>query len=162
MLRDRLFQKLSEPLSCDYQESQPVMLFINGEFWGMYNARERYDDKYFNDHYGILEENFVMLEAPTPLKFPDRSYTNPYELCDGVEGDQKPWEDLIKYIDSHNLSSQANYKVVTDQVDIYSLMDIYIANVYFGNADWPGNNVKVWRNKNPKDPSGMDTNGILF
>lgn len=157
MLRDRLFQKLSEPLTCDTQASQPVMVFINGEFWGMYNARERYDAKYFEAHYGILEENFVMLEAPTPLKFPDRSYTNPYEICDGVEGDQKPWEDLIKYIDSHNLSNEAYYKVVTDQVDIYSIMDVYIANCYFGNADWPGNNVKVWRNKNPKDPSGMDT-----
>ncbi len=157
MLRDRLIQKLSEPLTCDYQESQPVMMFINGEFWGMYNARERYDDKYFRDHYGILEENIVMLEAPTPLKFHDRSYTNPYELCEGEKGDDKPWHDLIRYIDTHNLSNDNYYRVVEDQVDIYSLMDMYIVNVFFCNADWPGNNVKVWRNKNPHDPSGMDT-----
>lgn len=156
MLRDALFQRLSEPLYCDYMESQPVMVFINGEFWGMYNARERYDDKYFKAHYGIQEENLVLLEAPTPLKY-DMDFTRPYEICEGVPGDEKPWEDLIRYCDTHNLANDAYYKVVTDQVDIYSLMDVYIVNMFFANRDWPGNNVKVWRNKNPKDPSGMDT-----
>lgn len=82
MLRDALFQRLSEPLYCDYMESQPVMVFINGEFWGMYNARERYDDKYFKAHYGIQEENLVLLEAPTPLKY-DMDFTRPYEICEG-------------------------------------------------------------------------------
>jgi len=155
-LRDRLLQKISEPLIVDYQESRPAMIFIDGEFWGMYNVRERYDAKYFNDHYGITEENFAMLEAPSPLKY-NMDYNHAYELCDGVAGDEKPWVALIDFAAKNNLAIEANYKKVADQLDVDNLIDMFIANIYLCNTDWPGNNVKVWRNKNANDPSGMDT-----
>jgi len=155
-LRDRLLQKISEPLVVDYQESRPAMIFIDGEYWGMYNIRERYDTKYFKDHYGIAEENFVMLEAPTPLKF-KMDYNHDYELCDGVAGDEKPWEDMLSFAFKNNLAIEANYKKVADQLDVDNIIDMFVANIYMCNTDWPGNNVKVWRNKNPDDQSGMDT-----
>lgn len=155
MLRDALMQRLCKGMNVDYMETQPAAVFINGEFWGLYNIRERFDSKYFESHYGVLEENFVMLEAPSPLK----SSVNkpPYEVNDGVAGDDKPFNDLVSYAKSHNLSNETYYKHVTDQLDVDSLIDFYICNIYFCNVDWPSNNIKVWRNKNPEDPSGLDT-----
>ena len=155
MLRDALMQRLCKDTYVDYMETQPATVFVNGEFWGLYNIRERFDTKYFESHYGLLEENFVMLEAPSPLV--TNNGNSPYELNEGVAGDDKPFHDLIAYAKSHNLANQSYFDHVASQVDLNSLMDFYICNIYFCNVDWPNNNIKVWRNKNPQDPSGLDT-----
>ena len=52
----------------------------------MYNARERYDDKYFRDHYGILEENIVMLEVLLHSSSMTEAIRTP-QLCEGEKGD---------------------------------------------------------------------------
>ncbi|MBE7058855.1 MAG: hypothetical protein E7387_07125 [Ruminococcaceae bacterium] len=155
MLRDALMQRICKDTKVDYMETQPAAIFINGEFWGLYNIRERYDTKYFESHYGISEENFVMLEAPSPLVTGNEN--SPYEVNDGAEGDEKPFNNLVSYAKTHNLSNESYYNYVANQLDIDSLIDFYICNIYFCNVDWPSNNVKVWRNKNPQDPGGLDT-----
>ncbi len=157
LLRDALIHTLCKDLKVDTMASRPGLVFINGEFWGVYNIRERYGSQYISSHYGVAEENVVMLEAPSPLVTENNSYTDPFVLCDGVPGDEVPFEQLIQYAISHDLSVERYYKTVTDQVDIESLMDLYITHIFMSNADWPGNNEKVWRNKNPNDPSGIDT-----
>lgn len=155
MLRDALMQRLCKGMNVDYMETQPAAVFVNGEFWGLYNIRERFDTKYFESHYGVQEENFVMLEAPSPLK--SNVSNPPYEVNDGVEGDEIPFNNLVSYAKSHNLSNATHYNYVANQLDVDSLIDFYICNIYFCNVDWPSNNIKVWRNKNPEDPSGLDT-----
>jgi len=155
MLRDALMQRICKDTNVDYMETQPASVFINGEFWGLYNIRERYGPKYFESHYGVSEENFTMLEAPSPLVTGNE--TSPYVVNDGVNGDEKPFNNLVSYAKTHNLSNESYYNYVANQLDIDSLIDFYICNVYFCNVDWPSNNVKVWRNKNPQDPSGLDT-----
>ena len=154
MIRDSLCQRLSAPLNVDYMESEPALVFVDGEFWGMYNIRERYDAKYFEAHYGIDENNLVLLEAPSPLLGGDNAR---YEVSDGEEGDEDDFYDLVNYMTTHNLSSAVYYREVSNRLDIDNFIDYWICNLYFVNNDWPGNNIKVWRNKNPNDPSGMDT-----
>lgn len=155
MLRDALMHRLSKDLNFDIMESQPAMVFINGEFWGLYNIRERYDTKYFMAHYGIAEENIVMLEAPSPHVTGNGS--SAYVLNDGEPGDEKPFQALVNYAKTHDLSVKSYYEHVASQLDVENLIDYYIANLYFCNLDWPTNNIKVWRNKNESDPSGFDT-----
>jgi spore coat protein CotH len=156
-LRDIYAERLCAGLRVDVQASRNVMVFINGEFWGVYNAMERYDDKYFKDHYGVASENLVVLEAPSPLEDGDMYKWADYVIDEGVEGDEQAWEELLAYAQSHDLTVDEYYKVVAGQVDVDNLIDYFVVNVYFNNADWPGNNVKVWRNKNPDDESGLDT-----
>lgn len=157
LLRDALIHTLAQELKMDTMASRPGLVFINGEFWGLYNIRERYDAHYVESHYGVAEENVVVLEAPSPLITENGSYTDPFVLCDGLPGDEKPFEELIQYAMSHDLTVDRYYQYVTDRVDVESLMDYYITQIYMANPDWPGNNEKVWRNKNPNDPSGLDT-----
>ncbi len=154
-MADRVSQKLASMLNVDYQEARSVILLINGELWGTYNMRERYGAKYFAAHYGILEENFAMLEAPTPLV--THNGNSPYELTDGTEKDKKDWEDLVKFITGHNMAKEENYEKVTAQLDVDSLIDSMVAHMYVCNGDWPTNNIKVWRCSSGKDPSRLDT-----
>ncbi|MDR0287068.1 MAG: CotH kinase family protein, partial [Clostridiales bacterium] len=155
MLRDSLIQRLCTGLNVDRMEAQPAMVFVNGEFWGLYNIRERYDEKYFESHYGVSEENIVILDSPSPLL--TGSFTSPYEVNEGEPGDDKPFNDLVSYITKNNMSDAANYKYVADRIDLDNMIDYFCANIFFANKDWPGNNIRIWRNKNANDPSGWDT-----
>ena len=145
-LRDAYMQRLCKELSTPIMTYRPALLFINGEFWGVYNARERYDAKYFESHYGIPEEDFVMLESPSPLITGNGN--TPYWLNDGVEGDEKPFYELVTYIENTDLSKDENFKYVSDRIDIDNMIDFFVGSMYLANIDWPWNNIKVWRNKN--------------
>ena len=153
-MSDRVSQKLSSMLNVDYQEARSVIVLINGELWGTYNLRERYGAKYFEAHYGVLEENFAMLEAPTPLVTGNSN--SPYDLSDGTEQDKEDWEALVKYITSRKMSTEKYYNHVLEQLDIDSLIDTMIAHMYLCNGDFPWNNVKVWRCTSENDPSHLD------
>ena len=154
-LRDAYMQALCATLDCDYMAYRPSLMFVNGEIWGVYNIRERYSPKYFEEHYGVQKENFVMLESPSPLI--DGSWNNPYEVNDGQEGDAQPYYDLMSFVQRNDLSVDANYKWVSDRLDVDNVIDFFVGSMFLCNTDWPGNNIKVWRNKNAKDPSGLDT-----
>lgn len=155
MLRDVLAARICSHLNLDVMAGQPTLVYINGEFFGLYNARERYDSKYFAEHYGVEEENVVMLETPSPLTS-GTTYA-PYELSEGTDGDDQDFLNVVEYCTTHDLSEKENYDYVCSQIDTASLIDLVCANLFLGNMDWPQNNVRVWRNKNEADISGMDT-----
>ncbi len=155
-LRDGLMQALCTDMNVGTMAYRPSLLFVNGEFWGVYNLRERFDTKYFEEHYGVLEENLVILEAPSPLTT-NWSVNEPYVLNEGVSGDEKVFHNLVSYITSKDMSDSSNYSYVSARLDVDSFIDFFVCNMYWGNTDWPSNNVKVWRNKSSADPSGLDT-----
>lgn len=165
MLRDVYAQSMSGGLNVDRLEYTPVLVFINGEFWEMYNLRERYSPEYFNRHYGVLEDNVVIIENESPLKYDaskPESWNTDYVASTGNEAVPhdiyaKEFNELVGYIRSHDLSVQEYFDYVAERLDIDSFIDYWIINTYFCNPDWPGNNIKVWRNLDPNDPSGMDT-----
>ena len=146
-LRDAYMQKMCSELNVPTMAYRPVLLFINGEMWGVYNARERYDAKYFESHYGIPEEDFCMLEAPSPLTTGGNGNT-PYVVNDGNEGDEKPFHELVAYIENNDLADDSKFKYVSDRIDIDNMIDFFVGSMYMANIDWPWNNIKVWRNKN--------------
>ena len=153
-LRDAYMQRLCKNLNVPVMAYRPSLLFINGEFWGVYNARERYDAKYFESHYGIPEEDFCMLESTSPLI--TGSWNTPYVVNDGNEGDEKPFHELVSYIERTDLSKDENFKYVSDRIDIDNMVDFFVGSMYLCNTDWPGNNIKVWRNKNANNKD-LDT-----
>lgn len=153
-LRDAYMQTLCSKLNCPTMAYRPALLFINGEMWGVYNVRERYDAKYFESHYGIPEEDFCMLESISPLI--TGSWNTPYALNDGVEDDEKPFHQLVSYIENNDLSDDEKFKYVSDRIDIDNIVDFFVGSMFLCNTDWPGNNIKVWRNKNASNKN-IDT-----
>ncbi|MBQ7358460.1 MAG: CotH kinase family protein [Clostridia bacterium] len=165
MLRDVFCQRMATGLNVDRLEYEPVLVFINGEFWGMYNCRERYSPEYFNRHYGVLEENVAIIENESPLKY-DASLPSSWDTdYVATTGDEitphdmyaKEFNELVEYIRNNDMSLQVNYDYVAERLDISTFIDYWVMNTYFCNPDWPGNNIKVWKNINPDDPSGLDT-----
>ncbi len=153
---DAYIQRLDRHLAPDIMAYAPMMVFINGEFWGLYNARERLDAKYFSYKYAIPEEDVSVVECPYPLFYGwNVDYTagleDPAEIAEATY-----FMDLVRFCQQNDLAIEENYRYIADRIDLDGLMDFYCAQIYLGCSDWPSNNIKIWRNKNPDHPT-MDT-----
>jgi hypothetical protein len=145
MFRDAFMQSLMINSKLDIQAYRPAIVFINGEYWGVHNIRERFDENYIANKYAINKDSIVILELGGDLSY-------------GIKQDVKDFRALLDFIKTHDLSQEANYSYVKTQVDFESLLDFIIANVYFCNSDWPNNNVKFWRYR--KNEMANDSVGV--
>jgi hypothetical protein len=129
--RDDLNQRICSFLHCEYESSQPAVTFLNGEYWGILNVREKYDNNYFQQVYGF--DDIDLLE-------------DGYEV---EEGDSDHWDAMTAYFETHTLASDSEYNYILTQLDPESFADFYIANIYMDNVDWPGTNTTYWRKRVP-------------
>ncbi len=154
-IRDAYMQSTAAGLNVDYMATASTLVFINGEFWGVYNFRERYSGEYVESHYGVNKDNVAIIESDY-----SQVHTNTnadFVLSSGVEGDQDPFNEMVQYMRDHNLAEQEHYDYITSLMDVDSFIDMWVVRLYYVALDWPQNNIKVWRNRNPDDPSGFDT-----
>ncbi|WP_026509739.1 CotH kinase family protein [Butyrivibrio sp. LC3010] len=135
-------------LDVPYLAAEPAVLFINGEYWGIHNIREVCNEEYFYRHYGIDSENLNLINLNIG--------TAPYvtEIIAGTDDDLEEYYDLIEYVKTHDMNEQANYAYFCDSVDVDNLIDYLVAEVYFANYDWPGNNYRIWRADQPDSAYG--------
>lgn len=75
MTRDALVQRILGPIGVDYQDYEPAIVFISGEFWGILNMRERISKEYFTARHSIepddvarLEFEAVIVDGPTSMR----------------------------------------------------------------------------------------------
>ena len=150
---DAYIQRLDRFLIPDIMAYAPVMTFINGEFWGTFNARDRMDPKYFEGKYGIAEEDFALLECPYPLTF---GWNVDFTTANGDPAEADYFMELVSFCMQNDMAVQENYDYIADRIDLDGLIDQYCAQIYLCCSDWPSNNIKVWRNTDPNHPT-MDT-----
>jgi hypothetical protein len=132
MFHDAMIQTLLiGEMDVDYNAYTPSAVYLNGEYWGILNTREKINDGYFNSNYGLDEDSVDFLEGDRVI----------------IAGSNTDYNALINFIKTHILSSASNYQYVKDRIDIDEYINYMIANIYSGNADWPGNNLKYWKSK---------------
>ncbi len=145
--RDALMQRLVQHTPVETQYYRPVVVFLNGEYWGIHNIRKRFDHRYFETMYGLERDDLVLLEGDAEIK-------------EGTSLDQRDYEQLREMLDTDQVNHPQVWQRVGDRVDLENLRDYHIANIYFRNTDWPGNNIEFWRKRTdgPQDdaPPGHD------
>ena len=122
LLRKPLVTNLMEDSNIIAAETKPVVLYINGQLWGIYLLRERMDRIFFADHYGIGDLDilgYVSFE-PEPL-----------------EGDWTHWDELMAYVETHDLSDPEHYEMVLSQIDLANFIDYHAFQILLGNLDFP-------------------------
>ena len=107
-------------------------LFLNGEFWGLYVITEKFSQKFFADHYNLNKDNIVYMKEEDP-KADSEDETN--KLID-----------FIKQYQYKNLTIESNYKIVSDYIDLDSLIEHYVTGIFLIIYDWPAHNYGFWRN----------------
>ena len=131
---DAYNQTLMAESEQDIQDYQPVVVFINGEYWGLQEIREanKNPDYYSAHYYDGAERAFDMLDMGG-------------KVVD--EGDSDHWDALLDYLYENDLSDDENYAYVKTQVDIDNYIVYVIHCIYTGKLDWPEQNEYFWRPK---------------
>ena len=131
MFRDALMTTLMEGSAVAYQAYRPLVVFLNGEYWGIHNLRERLDEHYLAAHYGVDKDSVDIIENHF---FPN-------------VGDSLTYAALVEFVGNHDLSDPAAYAFVQTMMDVESFARYQAAEIYYANIDWPANNVRCWRPK---------------
>lgn len=132
LFRDILGQSLVTETKIETQRYKPAVVYLNGEYWGIHNIREYYDDNYLNYKYGTNSDSIVIIE-------PDKNNHGKPVLRDGEEGDEQ------LFLDVYNNSS--NFEELSKLIDVDYYIDYFLINVFVANNDWPDNNIRVWKFK---------------
>lgn len=150
MFRDALAQSLVAHTRLDIQAYQPAVVFLNGEYWGIHNLRERLDQYYVASHYGIAAQDVVILAD------------NDTELTveAGQAGDEQHYADMLAFVKTHDMADPANYAYIQTLMDVENYIDYQIAEIFVDNRNWPHVNVNLWRKRTeafaPGAPYGQD------
>ena len=130
MLRDGMATGLMQNTGVDMQEYRPAVVYINGDYWGIHNIREKVNEEFLaSNHVGVDPDELDQLELDGQI----------------IEGDNQDYLDMISFIQNNSLNSESNYNFIETQIDIDNFIDYNVAQIYYANTDWPGNNIKFWR-----------------
>ena len=153
IFRDAFTQSLISHLKVDRQYSRPVVVFLNGEYWGVHHIRDRFDEGYILNHYGLGENDYIQMEA-------DLAVSQRLVYDRGYEPMAADYYDLMNFLNVQRVVSSNNYAQVKQRIDLDNYIDYLSTEIYSGNTDWPGNNIKLWRsvstNTAPDAPYGHD------
>jgi hypothetical protein len=144
LFKDLLTARLSDSLSFGVMLGKPVLLFINGEYWGIHDLREYTDRHYLEYQFEVDPDHVDLLTGNAEL--------NPLLNGGVVEGSNQGWHEVQEYIAEHTLSEPQNYEHISGLIEMNSLIDYYASEVFFKNYDWPKNNCKYWRSADPITP----------
>ena len=113
---------------------EPCILFIDGEFWGFYMIRERVDAEHLSNHFGLDEEDVVVLKNGT--------------LDDGTDQDLSEFDKFTVWAKDADMTNSENYEKFCETVDVESFIDYMAVETYINNNDWAStgmNNWQAWR-----------------
>jgi hypothetical protein len=134
MLRDALMQSVfANHLSIDYQAYEPSVLYLNGEYFGIHNIREKLNEDFLETYHNANTTDLDFFAI-------DMRDTSFYDQ----QGSHNQFEGLMEFVMNNDMSDPSNYEMVEDEMDMDSYMDYLISNFYFINTSWH-HNIKVWR-----------------
>lgn len=130
MFRDGLMHTIvKNKMDIEWQAYRPSVLFLNGEYWGIHGIREKHNEHYLENNFGIDPDAIDILSGNANIK----------------QGSATLYNNMISYIENHDMTNDEYYHWVETQMDIDEYQNYIIAEVYFANIDWPGGNIKYWR-----------------
>lgn len=139
--RDALLTDLTEPIDMDIQAYRPCVVFINGQYWGIHNIREKINEHYLKDNHGVNKDSVDLLK----------------HRGDAQCGTTKEYKKLLKFLDDNTFESNAKIQDLDKMMDIDNYINYNITEIYVDNGD-AGGNIRYWREQKP----GARWRWILF
>ena len=138
----------------DERSYSSCIVYVNGDYWGVYDVREKADDHDFTDYYydqpsGQVDylKTWGQTWSELPRVGPPAS---PVVLAN--------WNTIENYITTNPMSVQANYNYAKSIFNTGSIIDYFLLNSYVVASDWLNWNTAWWRGLNP---NGDKKSGIL-
>ena len=142
-IRDAFIHELSikAGMKLDERTWRPCVLYLNGQYWGVYEIREKADDSDYTDFY--YNQNKYNLYYLKTWGGTWQDYGAPNALPN--------WNSLKNYIATNSMANPTNFAYVDSLLNWKSLCDYFMFNSYVVNQDWLNWNTAWWR--------GLDQNG---
>ncbi len=126
---------MSEGTKNYYSSYRPATVYINGEYFGLYELREKFNKEYFEIHDGADPDSIELLSL---------SYF--YNLVlRAVEGNVDNFWDSYNSFLALNPADNNYFSEADNYFDLAHYTDYIISESWMGNVDWPGNNIKIYR-----------------
>lgn len=134
-IKNYIVQKLAVESGSDCATTKmiPYVLFLDGEYWGVYYLTEAYDEDYISTYYSVDEDDVVMFKNDA--------------LEEGVDEDYKLRWEMVTFISNNDMRIDDNYKQACEVIDMESFIDYYALEIYVANQDWLPNNCAYWRSR---------------
>lgn len=140
-IRDAYVHTLSQKadLKLDERTYRPCVVYLNGQYWGVYELREKVDDADYTKFYADQDKyNLYFL----------KTWGGTWEDY-GAPNAAPDWDALRNYIMTNNMGNATNFTYVDDRLNWKSLIDYFVINSYTVNQDWLNWNTMWWKGINP-------------
>ncbi|MCE7060305.1 CotH kinase family protein [Dyadobacter sp. CY343] len=135
LLKDAYIHQIAKGLDMELQDYRPAVTYLNGEYWGIHDVRERLDEYYYASHYALEPDHIEFFADPD------------------ISGNSGHYGDLSNYIKTHNMADAGSYNYALERMDMDNFIDYCVLELYAANWDWPYGNVTYWRHKVPYNPA---------
>lgn len=137
-VRDAYVHTLSHlaDMEMDERTSKFCVVYVNGEYWGVYDMREKVDDHDFTKYYydqGKQWIDFIKTWGGTWEEY----------------GSRDDWDTMRDFVFNNDMTDPANYAFVEEQLEVLSLIDYVLLHAHIVSADWLNWNTAWWRGRNP-------------
>ena len=141
--RDLIIQRtMASHVDLDWQAGHSAVLYINGEYMGMLNIRERSNEDNIYSNYDGLEDLDMVEISHEKVNNVDK-FIEEYK-----EGDSLFYNGFKEFY-SQKGHTLAEYE---EWMDVSEYLNVMVMNLFYGNLDFPGNNLVFWRpNDDAKD-----------
>ncbi len=106
------------------QDYKYAVLYINGEYWGVYNIREAHSDEHYAYHYGYDPDTVTQWK----------------EIWDKTG----PMGDICRFALNHNLANDENYQQVAEHINVDSVIGWTILQAWCSNHDCNPPNMRFY------------------
>lgn len=140
-IRDAFIHTLSirADMKLDERTWRPCVVYLNGNYWGVYEIREKADDHDYTDYY--FNQDKFHLEYLKTWGGTWQEYGAPNALNN--------WNSLKNYIASNNMGNPTNFAYVDSLLNWESLCDYFMFNSFVVNQDWLNWNTAWWHGTDP-------------
>ncbi len=131
--RDGMLQRLiiKDGLDIDGLAYQPVVVYLDGQYYGVLNLREKADEYYLKYRFGVNPDEVDLLEEDTMI----------------LRGNFDLFHAHYDFVTHHDMGVSSDYAQAASYFDIESMVDYFIVETATCNTDSYANNIKYWRQK---------------
>ncbi|MCB9196628.1 MAG: CotH kinase family protein [Flavobacteriales bacterium] len=121
--KDALSAYLARNLGLDYMAYQPVNLFINGEYWGVYNLREKVNEHFIAANHNVNPDSVNIIMG--------RWITQ--------EGSNKQYMKMYHWFEQLDTMDNEAYEIAKKFLDVRNYINFRVFQIYINNKDSRGN-----------------------
>jgi hypothetical protein len=119
------------PGTLDFQGFRPTVLYLNGQYWGIHNAREQLDAEFVAQHAGIPEGDLDLIEF----------------YGHALAGDSLAWQAFWDWLQANPAHGDSAFQYLAQRNDLRNFADYCIFQIISDNVDWPSKNWRRYRQR---------------